>query len=121
MLTFINSKLPDDWKYLTSNITFSKKVNPMKYRIETYLLVRRWKLLFIHFTGASNETMKSILNVKKVSNLIKSKVYLVIISSLQSKVNKQNSHLPFADFFFRIPLLHFIKSFSTIQFHVCFQ
>ena len=41
-------------KYLTSNTTFSKKVNPMKYRIQTYILVRTWNLLFMYFTGVSN-------------------------------------------------------------------
>ena len=41
-------------KYLTSNTTFSKKVNPMKYRIQTYILVRTWNLLFTYFTDASN-------------------------------------------------------------------
>ena len=32
-------------KYLTSNTTFSKKVNPIKYPIQTYILVRIWNLL----------------------------------------------------------------------------
>ena len=41
-------------KYLTSNTTFSKKVNPMKYQIQAYVLVRTWNLLFIYFTGVSN-------------------------------------------------------------------
>ena len=41
-------------KYLTSNTTFSKKVNPMKYRIQTYILVRTWNLLFMYFTGVSH-------------------------------------------------------------------
>ena len=29
-------------KYLTNNTTFSKKVNPLKYPIQTYILVRIW-------------------------------------------------------------------------------
>ena len=37
-------------KYLTSNTTFSKKVNPMKYRRQTYILARTWNLLFMCFT-----------------------------------------------------------------------
>ena len=40
-------------KYLTSNTTFSKKVNPMKYWIQTYILVKTWNLLFMYFTGVS--------------------------------------------------------------------
>ena len=41
-------------KYLTSNTTFSKKVNPMKYQIQTYILVRTWNLLSMYFTRVSN-------------------------------------------------------------------
>ena len=48
ILTFMTSKC------LTSNTTFSKKVNPMKYQIQTYILVRTWNLLFMYFTGVSN-------------------------------------------------------------------
>ena len=33
--------------YLTSNTTFPKKVTPMKYRIQTFILVRTWNLLFM--------------------------------------------------------------------------
>ena len=40
--------------YLTSNSTFSKKVNPIKYWIQTYILMRTWNLLFMCFTGGSN-------------------------------------------------------------------
>ena len=36
--------------YLTRKTTFSKKVNPMKYPVQTYILVRTWNLLFIYFT-----------------------------------------------------------------------
>ena len=48
ILTFMTSK------YLTSNTTFSKKVNPMKHQIQTYILVRTSNLVFMYFTGASN-------------------------------------------------------------------
>ena len=41
-------------KYLTSNTTFSEKVNPMKYWIQAYILVRTCNLLFMCFTGVSN-------------------------------------------------------------------
>ena len=53
-------------KYLTSNTTFFKIVNPMKYRIQTYILVRTWNALFMYFTGVSNETMKSIKCKKNI-------------------------------------------------------
>ena len=118
MLTFLNSKLPGDWQISDKQYTFSKKVNPRKYQIQTYMLGRTWNLLFIYFTGVSNQTMKSILNVKK--HLTWSKLYLVIISALELKVNQQKTichSVPKTfNFFFRIPLFHFINSLSTIQF-----
>ena len=118
MLTFLNSKLPGDWQISDKQYTFSKKVNPRKYQILTYMLGRTWNLLFIYFTGVSNQTMKSILNVKK--HLTWSKLYLVLISALELKVNQQKTiyhSVPKTfDFFFRIPLFYFINSLSTIQF-----
>ena len=108
-------------KYLTSNTAFSKKVNPMKYRIQTNILVRTWNL-FIHvFYWCIHEirTMKSI-KCKKTSNLI------TVISSYNicSGVKSQQVKKPFVIkyqkllIFFRIPPFHLIKLFSTIQFHV---
>ena len=43
----------------------------MKYPVQSYILVKTRNLLFMYFTGVSHKTMKSILNVKKTSNLIK--------------------------------------------------
>ena len=43
----------------------------MKYPLQSYVLARARNLLFMYFTGVSHETMKSILNVKKTSNLNK--------------------------------------------------
>ena len=63
MLTFINSKLPDKLVVLTNKTKFSKKVNPMKYPVQTYILVRTWNLLFMYFTDVSHKTMKIIVNV----------------------------------------------------------
>ena len=37
MLTFMNSKLPDKLVVLTSKTKFSKKVNPMKYPVQTHI------------------------------------------------------------------------------------
>ena len=50
----MNSKLPDKLVVLTSKATFSKKVNSMKYPVQTYTLVRTWNLLFTYFTGVSH-------------------------------------------------------------------
>ena len=41
-------------KYLINNTTFFKKINPMKYRIQAYILVRAWNLLIMYFTGVLN-------------------------------------------------------------------
>ena len=65
MLTFMNTKLPDKLVVFPSKTTFSKKVNPMKYPVQTYILVRTWNLLIMYFAGVSHETMKSILNITK--------------------------------------------------------
>ena len=102
MLTFMTSK------YLTSNTTFSKKVNTMKYQIQTYMLVRTWNLLFVYFTSVSNQTMKSI-KCKETSNLIKVISSYNICSGITSQQAKntfvikcqklliffQNSSVPF--------------------------
>ena len=37
MLTFIYSKLPDKLVVLTSKTKFSKKENPIKYPVQTYI------------------------------------------------------------------------------------
>ena len=58
-------------KYLASKNIFSNKINPMKYPAQTHMWVRTWNLLFVYFSGVSYWTMKSILNVKRKSNLIK--------------------------------------------------
>ena len=106
-------------KYLTSKTTFSKKVNPAKYTVQTYMLVKTCNLLFVSFLGISHYTMKSILNTgkKTLSNLIK------VISSynicLELKFNEQKKQ-PFVTqyqkllIFLRILLFHFIKSLSTV-------
>ena len=54
MLTFMNSKVPDDWQIFEGKTIFSEKVNPMKYPGQTYILVRTWNLLFTYFTGVSH-------------------------------------------------------------------
>ena len=43
----------------------------MKYPVQLYILVTTTNLLFMYFAGVSYKAMKSILNVKKISNLIK--------------------------------------------------
>ena len=76
-------------KYLTSNTTFSKKVNPVNYRIQTYILVKTWNLLFMYFTSVSNQTMRSIKCKRKTSNLIKVTSSYNICSGIKSQQAKK--------------------------------
>ena len=78
----------------------------MEYR---HIQVKTWNLLFMYFTGVSNQTIKSILNVKKTSNLIKVISSYNICSGIKSRQAKktichsvpktfdffQNSSVPF--------------------------
>ena len=43
----------DDWQR-QAKPNFPKKVNPMKYPVHSYILVRTWNLLFMYFTGISH-------------------------------------------------------------------
>ena len=119
MLTIMNSKLPDKLLVLTNKTKFSKKVNPIKYPVQTYILVRTWNLLFMYFTGVSHWIMKSRLSVKK--HLTWLKLYLVIISALELKVNKPKNHLSltvpktwfFSEFFCSVSSSH-LRPFNFI-------
>ena len=97
-------------KYLTSNTTFSKKVYPMIHRIQTYIFVRTWNLIFMYFTGVSNQTMKSISNVNKTFNVIKVISSYNICSGIKSKQAKK----PFVTQYQK--LLIFFQN-SSVQFH----
>ena len=98
----MNSNLPDDWQifdkqfdkqYLT---TFSQKVTPMKYPVQTCMLVRTWTLLFMYFPGISHETIKSILNGKRtLSNLIQVISSYNICPGIKSQQAKK-THLSFS-------------------------
>ena len=110
MLTIMNSKLPDKLLVLTNKTKFSKKVNPIKYPVQTYILVRTWNLLFMYFTGVSHWIMKSRLSVKK--HLTWLKLYLVIISALELKVNKPKNHLPLT-----VPKTFDFSQNSSVLFH----
>ena len=51
---FYKSKINyDDWQR-QAKPNFPKKVNPMKYPVHSYILVRTWNLLFMCFTGVSH-------------------------------------------------------------------
>ena len=110
MLTIMNSELPDKLLVLTNKTKFFKKVNPIKYPVQTYILVRTWNLLFMYFTGVSHWIMKSRLSVKK--HLTWLKLYLVIISALELKVNKPKNHLSLT-----VPKTFDFSQNSSVLFH----
>ena len=115
MLTFINSKLPDKLVVLTNKTKFSEKVNPMKYPVQTYILVRTWNLLFMYFTDVSHKTMKIIVNVLKTSNLIKVISNHNICSGIKSQqakkktfvISSTKNFLFFSEFLCSISSSHF--------------
>ena len=51
-------------KYLTSKTTFSKKENPMKYPVQTYV-GEDLEFIILAFSWCILLDLKSILNVKK--------------------------------------------------------
>ena len=53
MLTFMKSKLTK-MTGKDKQTTFSRKVNPMKYPVQTYIFERTGNLLFMYFTGVSH-------------------------------------------------------------------
>ena len=82
---------------LTSKTTFFKKVNPLKYPVQTYILVLLFTYLLVY-------PIKSIICIPSheiftkynKKHLTWLKLYLVIISTLELKVNKQKNHLSFS-------------------------
>ena len=122
MLTFMNSKLPDDWQI----------------SVKQYLIFQKSKSYEILNTDiCSGEDVEFIIHVfywciqldheiyikcKKTSNLIKVISKYNICSGIKSKQAKKSFAIQYQQLliFFRIPLFHFIKSLSTSQFRVSF-
>ena len=42
-----------NWQFWQTKSNFPKKVNPLNYLIQTYILLRTWHLLSMYFTGVS--------------------------------------------------------------------
>ena len=110
MLTFTNSKLPDDWPVSDKQNHILQKTKSYEIsNTNTYILPRTWNLLFMYFTEIHVfQTIKSILNVKKhhlIKFISKCNIYCRIKSPQQKKhichsVPKtfdfsQNSSVPF--------------------------
>ena len=87
----------------------------MKYPVQTYILMKTWNLLFNDFTGVSQQTMKSILNVKKKpSNLIKVIFSYNNFSGIKSQQAKNR-------FFIQYKKLNFSQNSSTPCHQVTFD
>ena len=53
MLNFMNSKLTKMTGKGKQNYIF-QKINPMKYAVQSYILVKTRNVLFMYFTGVSH-------------------------------------------------------------------
>ena len=87
MLTFMNSNLPDKLVVLISKTIFSKRVNPMKYSVKTYIGDDLEFIIHV-FDWCIPLDHKIYTNCNK-KHLTWLELYLVIISVLDLKVNKQ--------------------------------
>ena len=122
VLIFINSKLPDDWQI--SDKRYHIFQESKSYEISNTDIYIGEDLEFtIHvFYWCIQLDHEIYITCKKKSHLVK------VISSYNicSGTKSQQAERPFVIqyqkllIFFRIPLFYFIKSLSTIQFHVCF-
>ena len=122
-------KLPDDWQISDKQNHIFQKSNSYEIsRIDIYvgedlefiIRVFSWSIPLDHEIYTKyKKTMKNIT----LSNLIKVMSYYICSGIKDEQAKKQQ---PFVIqyqkllIFLEIPLFHFIKSISTIQFHVCF-
>ena len=94
MLIFMNSKLPDDWQ--VSDKGYHIFQESKSYEISnTDIYIGKDLEFTIHvFCWCIQLDHEIYITCKK--NLTWSKLYLVIISALELKVNKQKDHLSFS-------------------------
>ena len=82
MLTFMNSKLPDKLVVLTSKTTFCKKVNPMKYPLQTHTYIGEDLEFIIHIFYWCIPLDHEIYTKCRKKHLTWLKLYLVTLKSL---------------------------------------
>ena len=110
----MDSKLPHDWQISEKKSHIFQKSK--SYEISsTDIYIGEYLVFIIHVFY-----WKSILNVKKTSNLIEVISAYNICSGIKSQQAKKTFLIQYQKLliFLRIPLFHFIKSLSTIQFHM---
>ena len=121
MLTFMYSKLPDNWQISDKQYLIfqkSKSYEILNTDIYTGEDLEFLIHVFYWFIQLDHEIY---IKCKKTSNLIKVISNYNICSGIKSKQAKKSFAIQYQKLdFFRIPLFHFIKSLSTILFYVCF-
>ena len=91
----MNSKLPDDWQISDKQYHIFQKSNFYEIsNTEIYIGEDLEFIIHVFYWCIQLDHEIYIKCKKKTSNLIK--FYLVIISALELKVNKQKNHLPFS-------------------------
>ena len=95
MLTFMNSKLPDDWQISDKQYHIFQKSK--SYEISnTDIYIGEDLEFIIHVFYWCIQLDHEIYIKCKKKHVTGSKLYLVIISALELKLNKQKNHLPFS-------------------------
>ena len=89
MLTFMNSKLTKMTDKDKQNHIFQKSKSYEISSIDLCIGEDRDFIIHVYFTGVSHQIMKSILNVKKVSNLIEGISSHNICSGIESQQIKK--------------------------------
>ena len=95
MLTFMNSKLPDDWQISDKQYHIFQKSK--SYEISnTDIYIGEDLEFIIHVFYWCIQLDHEIYIKCKKKHVTGSKLYLVVISALELKLNKQKNHLPFS-------------------------
>ena len=124
MLTFMNSKLPDDWQISDKQChMFQKSKSYEILNTDIYIGEDLEFIIHVSYCCIQFDHKIYIKCKKKPSNLTKVISSYNICSGIKSKKAKKTFVIQYQKLLilFRIPLFYFIKSLSTIQFHVCFQ
>ena len=121
MLTFMNSKLLCGWQISDKQYHIFQKSKSCEVSNTDIYIGEDLEFIIHVFYWCIQLDHEIYIKCKKTSNLIKVISKYNICSGIKSKQAKKSFAIQYQKLdFFRIPLFHFIKSLSTIQFHVCF-
>ena len=113
MLTFMNSKLPDDWQISDKQYhIFQKSKSYEISKTDIYIGEDLEFIIHVFYCCIYPIRPWHLLNVNK-KHLSWLKLYLVLISGIKSQQAKKPFVIQYQNLliFLRIPLVHFIKSF----------